>query len=98
MTNLWMAVAMGAGIYALRLAGLAVPLTAVPPFWTRALRFLPVALLAALVASSQAGAASGDPSRILALIVAAVVAWRGRRPWAAIASGLVVVWLVGSVA
>lgn len=84
---------MGAGIYGLRLLGLVVPLDGVPAFWTRALRALPVALLAALVTSSRAGVASGEPGRVVALAVAGVVVWRSRRMWSAIVSGLAVYWI-----
>jgi branched-subunit amino acid transport protein len=85
--------AMAAGVYGLRLLGLVVPLDGVPAFWLRALRALPVALLAALVASSKAGAAGGEPGRIAALAVGGAVVWFSRRMWAAIASGLAVYWL-----
>jgi branched-subunit amino acid transport protein len=91
-------VAMGSGVCALRLAGLVVPLADLPPFWTRALRSLPIALLTALVVSNRAGAASGEPDRILALAAAALVAWRSRRAWAAIASGLAVFWIARVIA
>jgi len=47
---------------------------ALPERWKRALQAQPVALLAALVTSSRAGFASGDPARILALIAGEYVA------------------------
>ena len=54
MSTVWLILGMGAGVYALRLAGLALPDVAVPPAWEQALRFIPVALLTALVMSSLA--------------------------------------------
>ena len=98
MTDFLTMFAMGTGIYLLRLAGLSMPLTEIPPFWVRALRFLPVALLAALVSSSRAGIASGEIGRIVALIVAGLVVWKSRRMWAAIASGLAVFVFLNIVA
>ena len=90
-------VTMGIGVYALRLLGLALPKAALPPCLERALRSLPIALLAALVASSSAGAASGDPARIVAMAVAGAAVWRSRRMWAGIIGGLAVFLLLDAV-
>lgn len=92
MIEWWTVLAMGAGVYGLRLAGFVAPVSALPHRWKRALRILPVALLAALVASSNAGPGSGDLARAIAVIVAGIVAWRFRQIWLVIATGLAVFW------
>ena len=88
---------MGAGVYALRLAGLVLRDVAVPPAWERAFGFVPVALLTALVVASLAGAPEGGTTRLVAAAGAAVVArWTGQM-WACILGGMAVYWLVSSV-
>jgi branched-subunit amino acid transport protein len=90
-------VTMGLGIYALRLLGLVAPMTVLPPILERALRSLPIALLTALVASSPAGASSGDPVRLAALGAAGAIVWTSRRLWAGIGGGLAVFWLLDAI-
>ena len=92
MNDIWTVIAMGTGVYALRLTGFALPVAALPDRWKRALQALPVALLAALVASSRAGFASGDPARMLALIAGGYIAWRFRRIWLVIIVAMTVYW------
>ncbi len=94
MSTVWAILAMGAGVYALRLAGLALPDAAVPPVWRRALGFLPVALLTALVVSSLAGQVQGDPALLVAAAGAALVAWRTGRMRACILSGMLIYWIL----
>ncbi len=94
MSDLWTVIAMGTGVYALRLTGFALPVSALPERWKRALQALPVALLAALVASSRAGFASGDPARMLALIAGGYVAWRFQRIWLVIVVAMAVFWSI----
>lgn len=90
------ALVMGAGVYALRLAGLLLPGAAVPPGWNRALGFLPIALLTALVVTSLAGQADGLGVRLVAAGGGVLVAYRTRQMWACIASGMLLYWLLGS--
>jgi branched-subunit amino acid transport protein len=85
---------MGAGVFALRLAGLALPNLALPAAAERALAFLPVALLAALVTTTLAAPSGGDLTRLLAAAGAAVVARLTGRMWACIATGLLLYWLL----
>ena len=94
MNALWSIAGLGAGMYALRLVGFLAPDVALPRAWERALAFLPVALLAALVVSGLGGASGGDPARIGAAVGATLVAWRTRRMWACIAAGMAIVWLL----
>jgi branched-subunit amino acid transport protein len=86
--------AMGAGVYLLRITGMVLRDVALPLAWERALGYVPVALLSALVVSSLAGPAGGEPQRLVAAAVAGYVAYRSRRMWACILSGLVALWLL----
>ena len=94
MTLVWLILAMGGGVYALRLAGLVLRGVTVPASWERALRFVPVALLTALVVGSLTGSADGGAARLAAAAVGAVVARRTGQMWACIASGMVAYWLL----
>jgi branched-subunit amino acid transport protein len=74
-------------------------LDAIPPRVERALRFVPAAVLAALVAPelataqpTVAGALAGD--RLVAGAVAGVVAWRTENVLATIAAGMGTLWLI----
>lgn len=88
---------MGVGVYALRLAGLALPKAAIPPDWERALRFVPVALLTSLVILSLSSQSDGSPVRALAAAGAALVAYRTGKMWACILSGMTLYWLLSLV-
>ncbi|MDP9371293.1 MAG: AzlD domain-containing protein [Chloroflexota bacterium] len=94
MSVVWPILAMGAGVYALRLAGLVLRDVTVPPAWERALGFVPVALLTALVVSSLAGRADDGVARLLAAVGAGLVARRTGRMWACILSGMALYWLL----
>jgi branched-subunit amino acid transport protein len=87
--------AMGCCIYALRIGGLLLPNVAIPAEWEQALRFLPVALLSALVTVGLAGPSAGGPAGLAAAGIGAVAAWRTHRMWACIATGLATFWLLG---
>jgi branched-subunit amino acid transport protein len=92
---LWLILGMGAGVYGLRLAGLVLRDVALPPVWDRALRFVPVALLTALVVVSLTGQVAAEPIRLAAVAVAAFVAHRTGRMWACILGGMAAYWLLG---
>jgi branched-subunit amino acid transport protein len=94
MSTVWLILGMGAGVYALRLAGLALPDVAVPPAWEQALRFVPIALLTALVVSSLTGPAGGGTARLVAAAGAGLVARRTGKMWACILSGMALYWLL----
>ena len=89
MSPTWLILAMGAGVYALRLAGLVLPGRAVPAAWDRALAFVPIALLAALVVASFGGHGSDIAPRLVAAAGGALAAYRTRQMWACIVTGLV---------
>jgi branched-subunit amino acid transport protein len=90
----WPILGMGAAVYALRLAGFALRDIAVPPAWERALGFVPVAVLTALVVSSLAGRAEGGVAPIVATAGAGLVARLTGRMWACILSGMALYWLL----
>jgi branched-subunit amino acid transport protein len=82
---------MGASMYALRVAGLTAYGMRMPGSLERGLRFLPPALLAALVTSSLAGGqAWPTPERLVAAAAAGLVVWRTGRMWACILAGMLV--------
>ena len=86
--------AMAVGMYALRITGFLLADTAVPPAWERALTFVPVATLTALVVTSLAGRTDEGPVRLIAAAGAGFVARRTGRMWACIVSGLALYWLL----
>lgn len=84
-TALWVVIAVaGLGTYLIRLSFLAVfeRVDTIPPRLSTALRYVPAAVLAALVVPSVvlggdgAGVAAVAPLKVAAGIVAALVAWR----------------------
>lgn len=97
MSELLLIFAMGLGVYALRLSGLLMPNVAIPSEWEQAFRFLPVALLSSLVTVSLVGGGRFDPSALGGALVGALFAWRTRRMWACIVSGLAAYWLLALV-
>lgn len=93
MTTLWTILGLGAGMYALRLSGMVLRDLTVPPTWERALRFVPVALLTALVLVGILGRAGGERDfRLLGAVAGALAAWRTRKMWACILAGMGMYW------
>lgn len=97
----WVAVAVvGLGTFLLRLSfvGLGGRLR-LPQGVVRALRFLPAAILAAIIVPAVFRTDAGDvvvtvgSPRVLAALVAALVAWRTRHILATIVTGMAVLWL-----
>jgi len=86
-------VSMAAGIFALRFAGLALAGRTLPPLLERALGYVPVATLTALVVSSLVGRLDEGPSRLAAAVVAGLAAQRFGRAWVCILVGMAVYWL-----
>jgi branched-subunit amino acid transport protein len=84
----WLILAMGAGVYALRLAGLMLPDGAVRAAWDRALGFVPIALLTALVVASLGSGGDGSGVRLVAAAGGALVAYRTGQMWACIVAGM----------
>jgi branched-subunit amino acid transport protein len=82
---------MAAVTYASRLAGLLLR-TSVPPFWERFLRFVPIAVFAALVVPALPGERGEAGVRLLAAALAAAASWRFRKLWLGIAVGMAAYW------
>jgi branched-subunit amino acid transport protein len=77
--------------YGPRLLGVSLPRLELPPFWSRFLQFVPVAVFSALVVPALP---SGDETgvRLIAVAVAAFVLWRVRSLWLGLLVGMVVFW------
>ena len=89
--------------YAIRLSFIAlVPHERLPYLFRRSLRYVPPAVLAALITpelfrpTGPFDIAMGN-YRLLAGAVAAIVAWRSRNTWITIATGMVVLWLLSGI-
>ncbi|PTL84421.1 AzlD domain-containing protein [Vitiosangium sp. GDMCC 1.1324] len=78
--------------YASRLAGLWMH-ARVPAFWMRFLRFVPIAVFAALVVPALPGEHGETGARFLAAGLSALVSWRFRKLWLGLATGMAAYWL-----
>ena len=77
--------------YGPRLLGLSLAKVSLPPFWTRFLQFVPVAVFAALIVPALPS--SGEtPIRLVAAGIAALVLWRVQSLWFGLLVGMVVFW------
>ena len=74
-----------------RLLGLTLNMQ-LPPFWLRFLRFVPIAVFAALVTPSLAGDRGEWLERLIAAVLASLAAWRTRQLWVGILVGMVLFW------
>jgi branched-subunit amino acid transport protein len=90
MNTLWLILSMALAVYALRLAGFLLASTAVPPTWERALGFVPVATLTALVVASLVGRPDERPLRLIAAVGAGLAARYSGRAWLCIVVGLAI--------
>ncbi len=80
--------------YGTRLAGLALVGVAVPGFWLRFLRFVPIAVFAALVVPALPGDRGEWLVRFVAAVLAGAATWRTRKLWVGILVGMVCFWLL----
>ncbi len=93
-------VGMGVITYAIRLSLFLLPERVIlPPWLLRALRYVPAAVLSAIIAPElllPGGAfdLSLGNDRLLAGLVAILVAWRTRNVFLTVAVGLVLLWLL----
>lgn len=100
--SVWLAI-VGAGVvtYATRLSFILWQERLAMPAWVeRALRFAPVAVLSAIILPEllvREGALLISPfnARLIAGIIAALVAWRTRNIWLTIAVGMLTLWTIG---
>ena len=95
--SLWLAVLLaGALTFAIRLSFIgAAGRVGVPAWFERMLRFVPVAALTALIwpdlLITQGALSLGEP-RLLAGLLAALIAWRTRNVLATIGGGMLALW------
>jgi branched-subunit amino acid transport protein len=91
----------GALNYASRLSFIALfSRRSLPPLLARALRFVPVAMLTALIVPMVvAPGGAGEPAapRVLAALVAAAVAFRASSTLATLAAGMLALWIVRAI-
>ena len=86
--------------YAIRLSFIAlIPIERLPSLLLRSLRFVPPAILAALITPDLLSPLgdldlSLQNHRLLAGVLAALVAWRFRNTWLTIAAGMLALWLL----
>jgi branched-subunit amino acid transport protein len=90
----WTILAMAIAVYAVRLSGLLLAEVTIPSGWERALAFVPVATLTALVVGGLGSGAGWGVVEGMALVGAGVVAWRSGRGWTAIPAGLAIYGLL----
>ncbi len=89
--------------YAIRLSFIAlVPQERLPDLFRRSLRYVPPAVLAALITPELIRPAgpydiSLGNHRLLAGVVAALIAWRSRNTWLTIATGMIMLWLLSGI-
>jgi branched-subunit amino acid transport protein len=103
-SGLWLVIAGGMlATYATRLSFIAlVPPERMPRWFRHGLRFVAPAVLAGLVSTDLIGTAGSlnltlGNFRLIAGVVAAVVAWRSRNTWLTILTGMAALWLLGQV-
>jgi branched-subunit amino acid transport protein len=88
---------MAVGIYMLRIGGFALAGAPIPASWERALTFVPIATLTALVTSSLISYPDETPIRLLAALGAGLAARRFGKTWVCIVSGMVFYWMLRMV-
>jgi branched-subunit amino acid transport protein len=101
--KLWaIIVLVGALNYASRLSFIAFfARRSIPPLLARALRFVPAAMLTALIVPMVAMPSGADEPagpRVLAALVAAAVAFRARSTLVTLAAGMLALWAVRALA
>lgn len=77
--------------YLPRLVGLSLAGFCLPPFWTRFLQFVPVAVFSALIVPALPSPGE-TPIRLAAATVAALALWRFGSLWLGLLVGIVVFW------
>ena len=77
--------------YLPRLVGLSLTGSVLPPFWTRFLRFVPIAVFASLVVPALPSPGE-TPVRLVAAGVAGVLLWRFGSLWLGLLVGMATFW------
>ncbi len=97
MTHPLVVVALALGTLGLRVSGLMLGDVRIPAAWERAWRYVPLALLSALIVISLTGRETSEVTiRAIALVVAAIITYKARRLWLCIAAGMIVYYLLRS--
>jgi branched-subunit amino acid transport protein len=65
-----------------------------PAFWLRFMRFVPVAVFAALITPNLAGDRGEWAIRLLAALLCGLAAWRSGQLWLGLFVGMAVFWLL----
>jgi branched-subunit amino acid transport protein len=94
------AIALGTWLIRISFIALMGRVEEIPPTVVRVLRFIPAAVLAAIVTPALTHATGAfDPStdRFVAGVVAALVAWRTRNVLATIVAGMGLLWALGAL-
>lgn len=95
MTHPFVVLALALGTLGLRVSGLSLSGVRIPASWERAWRYVPLALLSALIVLSLTGRDANETSiRVIALVVAALITYRARRLWLCIAAGMAAYYLL----
>ena len=97
--KLWaIIVLVGALNYASRLSFIAIfARRSIPPLLARALRFVPAAMLTALIVPMvvmPSGVLEPSSPRVVAALVAAAVAFRARNTLATLVAGMLALWII----
>jgi branched-subunit amino acid transport protein len=94
LSTLELILAMAVGVYALRLSGLLLAGAKLPSTWERALGFVPIATLTALVVSSLTSRPDEGLPRLVAAAAAGLAARGSGRAWICIGIGMAIYWLL----
>ena len=65
-----------------------------PPFWLRFLRFVPIAVFAALIVPQIPGSSGESLIRVVSALLAAFTAWRTRQLWLTVLVGFGMFWVL----
>jgi len=95
--NFWLVVAgMVFVTFGSRLLGLVIT-APLPPFWLRFMRFVPIAVFAALVTPNISGASGEGILRLFAAAICGLLAWRTKQLWIGLFAGMVAFWFLRSI-
>jgi len=94
MTTLAIVLLMAASVFAIRISGFVAARATIPPGWERALGYVPIATLTALVVASVTNRSEQMSIGIVAAMIAAAISWRVRKTWACIVGGMLTYWLL----
>ena len=94
MNHVLMIAIIALAVFALRLSGFLAHRVGLPAPLEQALRFTPVAVLGAIVASSLAEQGQSEPLRLVAAAIATGVMLLTGRMWLCIGGGLLSYWLL----